>query len=179
MMKVVRSKLHGIRVTGADLNYHGSITLDPEQCELAGIYPMEFVDIWNKQSGARISTYVIHGEPGSKCCILNGAAARTCQKGDEVIICSADYIKPGDLYDLQPTILTYLPDNSVDQILKYDVYRSDNRAFDFRIIDAETNEIENCHTYPNVDISSIRSDLKDRGLGETDIDAFIEKYLMR
>lgn len=179
MIKVVRAKLHGIRVTGADLNYHGSITLDPEQCELAGIYPMEFVDIWNKHSGARISTYVIHGEPGSKCCVLNGAAARTCQKGDEVIICSAEYIQPADLYDIKPTILTYLPDNAVDQVLKYDVFKSERSQYDFRIIDANTNEIENCHTYPNVDINAIRTDLQGRGMSEDNISAFIEKYLMR
>ena len=48
MRKVVAGKLHGIRVTGADLEYHGSITLDPDHCEAAGILPMEFVDIWNK-----------------------------------------------------------------------------------------------------------------------------------
>lgn len=59
MKKFVAAKLHGIRVTESDLNYHGSITLDPDHCETAGILPMEFVDIWNKQSGARISTYVI------------------------------------------------------------------------------------------------------------------------
>jgi aspartate 1-decarboxylase len=47
MIKVIRAKLHGIRVTSADLDYHGSITLDPEHCEAAGIYPFEFVDIWN------------------------------------------------------------------------------------------------------------------------------------
>src|SRR3546814_17479184 len=91
--KVVRGKLHGIRVTGADLDYHGSITLDPDHCEAAGILPMEFVDIWNKNSGARISTYVIYGERGSRCCILNGAAARPCQRGDEVIIRNPGYIK--------------------------------------------------------------------------------------
>src|SRR3954453_15238075 len=79
MLKVVRAKLHAIRVTGADLNYHGSITLGPEHCTEAGIYPLEFVEIWNKHSGARLSTYVIYGEPGSRCCVLNGAAARTCQ----------------------------------------------------------------------------------------------------
>lgn len=73
MMKVIRAKLHGIRVTNADLNYHGSITLDPDHCALAGLYPMEFVEIWNKNSGARISTYVIYGEAGSRCCVLNGA----------------------------------------------------------------------------------------------------------
>ena len=47
--------------------------------------PLEFVEIWNKMSGARISTYVLYGPAGSRCCILNGAAARTCQVGDEVI----------------------------------------------------------------------------------------------
>ena len=76
MIRVIRAKLHGIRVTGADLNYHGSITLDADHCRQAGIYPLEFVEIWNKNSGARISTYVILGERGSRCCILNGAAAR-------------------------------------------------------------------------------------------------------
>lgn len=71
MRKIVAGKLHGIHVTDANLNYHGSITLDPDHCEEAGILPMEFVEIWNKNSGARISTYVILGERGSRCCILN------------------------------------------------------------------------------------------------------------
>jgi aspartate 1-decarboxylase len=79
-------KLHGLRVTGALLDYEGSIALDPDHCDAAGILPLEFVEIWNKTTGARISTYVIHGERGSACCVLNGAAARTCQVGDELII---------------------------------------------------------------------------------------------
>jgi aspartate 1-decarboxylase len=91
MRKVVGGKLHGIRVTEANLDYHGSITLDPEHCEAAGILPLEFVEVWNKHSGARISTYVILGERGSRCCIVNGAAARTCQRGDELIVCSSIY----------------------------------------------------------------------------------------
>lgn len=82
MRKIVAGKLHGIHVTEANLDYHGSITLDPDHCEEAGLLPMEFVEIWNKNSGARISTYVIPGERGSRSCILNGAAARTCQPGD-------------------------------------------------------------------------------------------------
>ncbi|SFH33603.1 aspartate 1-decarboxylase [Ensifer sp. Root558] len=69
MRNLVAGKLHGIYVTEANLNYHGSITLDPDHCEEAGILPMEFVEIWNKNSGARISTYVILGERGSRCCI--------------------------------------------------------------------------------------------------------------
>ena len=89
MRKIIAAKLHGLKVTGADLNYHGSITLDPDHCEQAGILPLEFVEIWNKSSGARISTYVSLGERGSRCCVLNGAAARTCQTGDEIIIASS------------------------------------------------------------------------------------------
>lgn len=177
MMKVIRAKLHGIRVTSADLNYHGSITLDPEQCAMAGIYPMEFVEIWNKNSGARISTYVIYGQPGSRCCILNGAAARTCQLGDEVIIAAADYINaPADLYALKPRILTFLPDNQVDQVLYYDVFQSDGRPYDFRIMDADKHTVESCHTWPNVDIAGVRADLSRKNWTEAEIDAFVATH---
>lgn len=134
MRKVVRGKLHGIRVTGADLNYHGSITLDPDHCEAAGILPMEFVDIWNKHSGARISTYVIYGERGSRCCILNGAAARTCQKGDEVIICNSAYIQEHELESIQPVVLTFHPDNAVNETLQYQVGRDANQRLTFAVV---------------------------------------------
>jgi aspartate 1-decarboxylase len=132
MIRVVRAKLHGIRVTGADLNYHGSITLDPEHCKAAGIYPLEFVEIWNKSTAARISTYVIFGEPGSRCCILNGAAARTCHAGDEVIIAASDYIHPRELPDLSPKVLTFKADNEIDEILAYRVEANDEH-YDFHI----------------------------------------------
>src|SRR5215813_12915704 len=97
MRKVLGGKLHGIRVTEANLDYHGSITLDPDHCDAAGILPLEFVEIWNKTTGARISTYVIHGERGSACCVLNGAAARTCQVGDELIIAARADVEAGKL----------------------------------------------------------------------------------
>src|SRR5215813_1821000 len=113
LMKVIRAKLHGIRVTGADLHYHGSITLDPEHVAKAGLYPLEFVEIWNKNSGARLTTYVIFGAPGSRCCVLNGAAARTCQVGDELIIAGSASVEPSELYKLRPTILTFTPTNEV------------------------------------------------------------------
>ncbi len=177
MMKVIRAKLHGIRVTNADLNYHGSITLDPEQCALAGIYPMEFVEIWNKNSGARISTYVIFGKPGSRCCILNGAAARTCQLGDEVIIAAAEYVaEPKKLYDIKPRILTYLPDNQVDQVLYYDVFQSDGRSYDFRIMDADRHRVDSCHTWPNVNITKVRSELLGKGWSEAEVNAFVTTH---
>lgn len=119
MRKFVSAKLHGLTVTGADLNYHGSITLDPDHCEMAGILPLEFVEIWNKNTGARITTYVIYGERGSRSCILNGAAARTCAPGDVVIICSHRY-DSGDSFDkVHPVVLTFTTDNHVDEVLRY------------------------------------------------------------
>ena len=147
MLKVVRAKLHAIRVTAADLNYHGSITLDPDHCAEVGIYPLEFVEIWNKHSGTRISTYVIYGVPGSRCCILNGAAARTCQVGDEIIIAASSFVEPHDLYTLEPRVLTFQPDNSVGQRLSYQVFKTKARKFDFRILeqgaDTDASHVQN------------------------------------
>lgn len=140
MKKIVAAKLHGIHITECDLNYHGSITLDPDHCERAGIMPMEFVEIWNKHSGARISTYVIYGEHGSKCCVLNGAAARTCQPGDQIIICSSDYREAGAVTDMAPRILTFERDNTVAQVLEYRATRNARGWYDFEIVDAATEE---------------------------------------
>jgi L-aspartate-alpha-decarboxylase len=126
MIEIIRAKLHGIRVTGSDLNYHGSVTLDPEICRRAGIFPLEFVNIWNKNSGARITTYVIFGKPGSRCCVLNGAAARTCQKGDEVIISASEYVNgPQEIAGKRPSILTFDNDNKVLEYLEYCVEEKD------------------------------------------------------
>ncbi|RVI01524.1 aspartate 1-decarboxylase [Sinorhizobium meliloti] len=133
MRKVVAAKLHGIIVTDANLNYSGSITLDPNHCDEVGIYPLEFVDIWNKSSGARISTYVIFGERGSRCCVLNGAAARTCQVGDEVIICSSAYIEQNQIAEIKPRVLTFNPDNSVRERLFYDAGVADDGTTTFAV----------------------------------------------
>jgi len=134
MIKIIRAKLHGIKVTHADLEYHGSITLDPEHCEAAGIYPLEFVEIWNKSSGARISTYVIFGTAGSRCCILNGAAARTCQIGDQLIVAASEYIDRAALCDFDPTVLTFHLDNSIDEQLRYRVRPTAAGTYDFSIV---------------------------------------------
>ena len=134
MIKVLRAKMHGIKITGSDLDYHGSITLDPEQCKIAGFYPLEFVDIWNKNSGHRLSTYVIFGKAGSRCCILNGAAARTCQKGDEIIIAASQYINnPNELLMVKAKILTFKGENEIDKILRYDLNENSGGYYDFTI----------------------------------------------
>ncbi|MGX9182020.1 aspartate 1-decarboxylase [Mesorhizobium sp. BHbdii] len=134
MRKIVADKLHGIHVTGADLDYHGSITLDPDHCEQAGFLPMEFVEIWNRNSGARISTYVILGDRGSRCCILNGAAARTCQPGDPLIICNSAYVEEAQLTALKPRVLTFDRDNRITGRLTYSVER-DGTGYRFAILD--------------------------------------------
>lgn len=83
---MLKSKIHRAKVTDADLNYEGSVSIDPKLCDLAGLHKFEKVDIYNCDNGARFSTYVIHGKPGEIC--LNGAAARLVHRGDKVIICS-------------------------------------------------------------------------------------------
>src|SRR5664279_2696475 len=135
MRKVIGGKLHGIRVTEANLDYHGSITLDPDHCEAAGILPLEFVEIWNKNSGARISTYVILGERGSRCCIVNGAAARTCQPGDELIICSSIYMSGESIAGHSPAVVTLDAHNNIAETLRYAVSLDDAGRYRFAILD--------------------------------------------
>ena len=130
---VVRAKLHDIRVTDADLDYQGSVTLDPDHCEAVGILPLEFVEIWNKNSGARITTYVIHGKRGSRCCVLNGAAARTCQPGDPVIIVARTSVRPEQITGMRPRIALFDADNAVTKLLEYRVGRDSRGRATFRI----------------------------------------------
>ncbi|KAJ55720.1 aspartate decarboxylase [Actibacterium mucosum KCTC 23349] len=134
MRTFVAAKLHGIHVTEADLNYHGSITLDPEHCEAAGILPMEFVEIWNKATGARISTYVIYGTRGARQCILNGAAARTCQVGDPLIICATEQRKAEEVTEISPKVLTFTPGNEVAEVLTYRAQRDAQGRLQFNIL---------------------------------------------
>lgn len=112
-------KLHGIRVTGAELHYEGSIALDPDHTEAAGILPHEFVEIWNKTTGARISTYVLHGERGSRCCVLNGAAARTCQVGDELIIAARGMVADEQLREFVSRTVIFCAENRIVHQLEH------------------------------------------------------------
>jgi len=177
MIKIMRAKLHGITVTGAELDYHGSITLDPEICAQAGILPLEFVEIWNTCSGARITTYVIYGQPGSRCCILNGAAARTCQKGDQIIICASTHITdPSELYAARPTILTFGPGNFIQEQMRYEVKKTATRDFDFSV-HSTWNPAPSARTPDAIDRAALASDLKVRGLSDLAISDVISKHL--
>ena len=83
-IEMLKSKIHRATVTGADLNYTGSVAIDPELCAAVGLREFEKVDVLDIDNGARLTTYVILGGPGEVC--LNGAAARLVQAGDRVII---------------------------------------------------------------------------------------------
>ena len=87
-IEVLKSKLHCVKVTEANLNYMGSITIDEDLMDAVGLIAGERVYIVNNNNGERFDTYVIKGERGSGCVCLNGAAARKVQVGDIVIIMS-------------------------------------------------------------------------------------------
>ena len=88
MIEVLKSKLHCVRITEANLNYMGSITIDEDLMDAAGLIAGEKVQVVNNNNGERFETYVIRGERGSGCICLNGAAARKVLVGDTVIIMS-------------------------------------------------------------------------------------------
>jgi aspartate 1-decarboxylase len=86
LVQVVKSKIHRVKVTGADLNYIGSITIDEDLMDAAGIIEGERVQIVNNNNGERLETYAIPGPRGSGEITLNGAAARRVAKGDVLIL---------------------------------------------------------------------------------------------
>ena len=86
MIQVLKSKLHCVRVTEANLNYMGSITIDEDLMDAANLIAGEKVQIVNNNNGERLETYIIKGERGSGCICLNGAAARKVQVGDICIL---------------------------------------------------------------------------------------------
>lgn len=86
LIEVLKSKLHCVKVTEANLNYMGSITIDEDLMDAAKLLPGEKVQIVNNNNGERFETYVIKGERGSGCICLNGAAARKAVVGDTVYL---------------------------------------------------------------------------------------------
>jgi aspartate 1-decarboxylase len=101
--RMMKSKIHRATVTGAELDYVGSISLDPELMRLADIREYEQVAVLDIDNGARFETYAILGVPGEVC--LNGAAARLVHRGDKVIVLTyADY-EASELEDFSPTVV--------------------------------------------------------------------------
>lgn len=101
--RMMKSKIHRATVTGADLHYIGSISLDPELMAAADVMEHEQVHVLDIDNGARFETYAIVGQPGEVC--LNGAAARLVQPGDKVIVITyADY-EQAELEGFEPTVV--------------------------------------------------------------------------
>ena len=111
-----KSKIHRATVTGADLNYMGSITIDAELLEKADILPYEKVQVVNNNNGARLETYTILGERGSGEICLNGAAARLVQPGDHVIIISYAEYNREDLQQYEPRVIFVDDKNRITKI---------------------------------------------------------------
>jgi aspartate 1-decarboxylase len=102
---LMKSKLHRATVTGANLNYVGSITIDPDLMDLADLMANERVQIVNNNNGARLETYVIEGERGSGDMCLNGAAARLVQPGDTIIVISYGMYDRAEAATHEPTVV--------------------------------------------------------------------------
>lgn len=113
-IQVVKSKIHRVRVTGADLNYIGSITIDEELMKAANIIEGEKVSIVNINNGERLETYVIKGIPGSGEVTLNGPAARKVQKDDIIIIISYGIMDFEEAKKFKPTII--FPDETTNRL---------------------------------------------------------------
>lgn len=114
MLRVMcKSKIHRATVTGADLNYVGSITIDPELMEAADLLEYEQVHVVNVNNGARFETYVIPGVRGEGEICLNGAAARLAHEGDKVIVISYAQYDEVELSSYRPTFIFVDDENRI------------------------------------------------------------------
>ncbi|SKA11520.1 L-aspartate 1-decarboxylase [Segatella oulorum] len=105
MIEVLKSKLHCVTITEANLHYMGSITIDEDLMDAAGLIAGEKIQVVNNNNGERFETYVIKGERGSGCICLNGAAARKVQVGDVVIIIAYALMDMDEAKTFSPTIV--------------------------------------------------------------------------
>lgn len=109
-VQMMKSKLHCVQVTEANLNYMGSITVDQDLLDAAGILPGEKVQIVDNNNGERFETYTISGDRGSGCICLNGAAARKVQVGDTIIIIAYGMMDYEEAKTFKPQVI--FPENN-------------------------------------------------------------------
>jgi aspartate 1-decarboxylase len=117
-IKVLKSKLQGLTVTGKNLYYTGSIKLDKRYLELANIQPYEVVLVINLNNGERFETYVIPAKKGSKIVALQGGTARLGEVGDQLIIMSFWYKETKDAQNKKPIKVLFNKDNTIIKIIK-------------------------------------------------------------
>ena len=119
-IKMLKAKIHRATVTQAELDYVGSITVDMDLLEQAGILEYEKVQIVDVNNGSRFETYTIAGEPGSGMICLNGAAARMVQTGDKIILMAYAQVTPEEASELRPTVLFVDEKNKVTKVTNYE-----------------------------------------------------------
>lgn len=113
MRTMLRSKIHRARVTGGNVDYEGSITIDKVLMEAADILPYELVHVLNVHNGARFQTYAIEGKPGLGEIVLNGAAARLATKGDIVIILTYSTAADEEARHFEPKVVYVDASNAI------------------------------------------------------------------
>ena len=119
-LTMLKGKIHRAVVKQADLNYVGSITIDPKLMEAAGILEYEQVQIVDVENGNRFETYTIDGEPGSGMICLNGAAARQVQVGDHVIIMAYCQMDAKEAADHKPKVVFVDEENHISRVSNYE-----------------------------------------------------------
>lgn len=119
---MLKSKIHRARAVQAELNYVGSITVDSELLNAAGIYEYEKVQVVDVEAGTRLETYTIAGEPGSGMICLNGAAARLVQPGDHIIIMAYCDMEPEEAKDHKPAVVFVDDKNHIKQVAHYETH---------------------------------------------------------
>jgi aspartate 1-decarboxylase len=124
-ISMLKAKLHRLRVTEADLYYEGSITVDEELLDTAGLLPYEKVQVVNVNNGHRLETYTIPGEAGERTVCLNGPAARLAAPGDEVIVIAYADLTPSEAQQHHPRVVLVDEDNNVTETRTLDVSPGD------------------------------------------------------
>ena len=119
-LTMLKGKIHRAVVKQAELNYVGSITIDPKLMEAAGILEYEQVQIVDVENGNRFETYTIDGEPGSGMICLNGAAARQVQVGDHVIIMAYCQMDAKEAKEHKPKVVFVDEDNHISRVSNYE-----------------------------------------------------------
>ena len=115
-VEMLKSKIHRARLTDKNLAYEGSLTLDSDLMDAAGIYPYEKVQVVNVNNGSRLETYVIEGRAGSGDVALNGAAARCGEVGDLLILITYAQLEPHELEGYRPIVVHVDEGNRVTSI---------------------------------------------------------------
>jgi aspartate 1-decarboxylase len=113
--QMLRAKVHRIQVTERDIEYEGSLSLDPELMQAADMLPFERVDVYDVDNGNRFSTYLIEGRPGSGDCCVNGAAARLVELGDKLIIAAYCGIDEAQVREHRPMLVLIGEDNKISR----------------------------------------------------------------